>query len=259
MKKFLITTLTMLFSFYQSHSQNIAEEKIIEKNAIFLDTINIRGIVFDVTGKPVANTLLLSKNTRLNNGNNPVFGLTNKQGQFELKGAFFKDVITVKLFGGDYEVVNNGSRYLEIHLPDQNLKNTTNYSASVSTVRKYPKVLPEIEISPDNSIYEFGAWIEAKAIFSGGIDSFKTYVQKQLRYPEKAIANNIEGDVEIRFTVDKDGSLKDFKVLRGIGYGCEEQVIEAIKKSPKWRPGVFNGKAESAPSSVTINFKLTDK
>ncbi|RYE32221.1 MAG: TonB family protein [Sphingobacteriaceae bacterium] len=259
MKYGLITALIIISSCYKTRSQNFTEQKTIEKNIIQLDTINIRGTVFDVTRKPVPSVLLLSKNTRLNNGSNPVYALTNNEGQFELNGAFFKDVITVKLFGGDYEVVNNGSRYLEIYLPDQISKKTITYSASVSTVKKHPKILPEIKVLDDNGIYEIGTWIELKASFIGGIDSFKTFIQKQLKYPEKAINNNIEGDVEINFMVSKDGSLKDFKVLRGIGYGCEEQVIDAIKNSPKWRPAVFNGKAESAPSSITINFKLTDK
>ena len=78
-------------------------------------------------------------------------------------------------------------------------------------------------------------------------------------YPENAIAHNIEGEVEIGFTIERDGSLTGFKVLRGIGYGCNEAVINAIIASPRWSPQIINGRPVASKYSVIFNFKLTDK
>ena len=51
------------------------------------------------------------------------------------------------------------------------------------------------------------------------------------------ITNSIEGKVFITFAVEEDGSLTDIKVVRGIGYGCDEEAIRIIKMMPKWIPG----------------------
>lgn len=61
-------------------------------------------------------------------------------------------------------------------------------------------------------------------------------LQKRIIYPEEAIENDIEGIVSIQFTIDEEGNTTNFSTIQGIGYGCEEAVIKAIKQS-KFNPG----------------------
>jgi TonB family protein len=93
---------------------------------------------------------------------------------------------------------------------------------------------------------------------TGGKRSFKKYMETNLQYPQQALENKIEGRVTIQFTVRSDGGLEDFKVIKGLGYGCENEVIRLIKSGPKWSPA---RKAETPIASrfrLRMRFKLPD-
>ncbi|UXE67282.1 MAG: energy transducer TonB [Chryseotalea sp. WA131a] len=78
--------------------------------------------------------------------------------------------------------------------------------------------------------------------FPGGMKALGKYVDgKNHYYPEQARKNKIEGKVIIQFIVNADGTSSDFKVIKGIGYGCDEAAVEAFKKMPKWKPATING------------------
>lgn len=225
-----------------------------------IDTINIRGIVYDAAGKPAPSIFLTSTNKEIVYSGYNLYTVTDAQGRFELKGALVKDTINIHSWAGDINLINNGSRYLEITLPAS--KNFLIKSPiQVFATRKYKKsALSKFKVIKNANIADYyGVAIEKLPNFPHGNEKFIEIIKGQLNYPEKAIANNIEGDVEIGFTIERDGILTNFKVLRGIGYDCEEQVIDAIKKFPHWVPAVITGRPIATQSSITINFKLTDK
>lgn len=82
------------------------------------------------------------------------------------------------------------------------------------------------------------------------------YIQKNLVYPEKAKAEGIEGRVFITFTIEKDGSVSNVKILRGIGGGCDEAAKEVVEKMPKWKPGTQRGKPVRVQFNLPIKFEL---
>ncbi|HMG93924.1 MAG TPA: TonB family protein [Chryseolinea sp.] len=90
---------------------------------------------------------------------------------------------------------------------------------------------------------------------SGGRRAFKQYLEKNIQYPEQALAENIEGKVTIQFTVETSGQISDFKVLKGIGHGCEEEVIRLVKQGPKWNPTKRN--TESLRDKVKVRMRFT--
>lgn len=94
---------------------------------------------------------------------------------------------------------------------------------------------------------------------SGGRKAFKQYLETQIQYPVQAIENKVEGKVTIEFSVDIDGQLKDFKVLKGIGYGCDEEVIRVVKKGPAWSPSKKNAAAKKEKMRLRYKFDLTRK
>ncbi|MEE1097836.1 MAG: energy transducer TonB, partial [Bacteroidales bacterium] len=87
-------------------------------------------------------------------------------------------------------------------------------------------------------------------------DSLYAYIQKNLVYPEKSKAEGIEGRVFITFTIEKDGSVSNVKILRGIGGGCEEATVEMIKNMPKWKPAKQRGKPVRCQFNLPIKFEL---
>jgi len=101
--------------------------------------------------------------------------------------------------------------------------------------------------------------VENSAEFPGGIEKFYSYLSKSIRYPGVARENNVQGKVFLTFVVEKDGSLTDIKVLRGIGSGCDEEAMRVIKASPKWKPGQQNGRPVRQQYTVPISFTLQEQ
>ena len=58
-----------------------------------------------------------------------------------------------------------------------------------------------------------------------------------MKYPQMARESHIEGPVYIEFVVEKDGSISNTKLLRGIGGGCDEEALRVVRNMPKWKPG----------------------
>ena len=92
--------------------------------------------------------------------------------------------------------------------------------------------------------------------FPGGLDAFGMFLVRNLRYPVIARENGIEGIVMVAFTVEKDGTLDNFHIEKGIGNGFDEEAIRVMSLSPKWKPGTKYGKRASIAYSVPIAFTL---
>jgi len=78
----------------------------------------------------------------------------------------------------------------------------------------------------------------------------------KIREPAMAKDAGIKGKVYVTFVVDKDGSIADVKVLRGIGGGCDEEAMRVVKGMPRWSPGKQRGKAVRVQYNLPINFIL---
>jgi len=88
----------------------------------------------------------------------------------------------------------------------------------------------------------------------GGLEKFFEYFALKFNAPPEAVKNNIGGRIILRFFVEPDGSLTEFEILRGIGYGCDEEAVRVLKQSPKWVPGIQNGKPQRVPFVLPVVF-----
>jgi len=98
--------------------------------------------------------------------------------------------------------------------------------------------------------------VEKTPEFPGGLDAFYQFLGKNIRYPAAAREHKVQGRVIISFIVEKDGSLSDVHVVRGIGSGADEESVRVLKLSPKWEPGLQNSKPVRVQYSVPISFTL---
>lgn len=98
--------------------------------------------------------------------------------------------------------------------------------------------------------------VEEQPSFPGGVEEMYKYLGKAVKYPEMAKDAGISGTVYVTFEVDKEGNIKDVKVLRGIGGGCDEEAIRVVKAMPKWKPGKQRGKAVRVQFNLPIKFTL---
>jgi len=92
--------------------------------------------------------------------------------------------------------------------------------------------------------------------FQGGIGAFIKFLRHNINYPESARKNNTSGTVNISFVVEKDGSLTNIKVQRGVGDGCDEEAVRVMKLSPPWKPGMADGKPVRVAYNVPIAFPM---
>lgn len=92
--------------------------------------------------------------------------------------------------------------------------------------------------------------------YPGGNQALFKFLGENIKYPEQAKKDEISGKVYVTFTVDKDGSVKDVHVLRGIGGGCDEEAIRVVKMMSHWTPGEQDGAKVSIEYNLPINFKL---
>jgi TonB family protein len=90
----------------------------------------------------------------------------------------------------------------------------------------------------------------------GGRNAFKNYLEHQVKYPEEALKNKTEGKVTVKFTVEADGKLTDFAIVKGIGDGCEEELIRLIRNGPSWKASTKNNQALRDQVRVRFRFEL---
>ncbi|MBW4889075.1 TonB family protein [Mucilaginibacter sp. HMF5004] len=92
----------------------------------------------------------------------------------------------------------------------------------------------------------------------GGMEKFYTFLGSKIRYPNAAKESGTQGRAVITFIVEKDGSLTDIKAVRDPGNGLADEAIRVLKLSPKWKPGMQNGRAVRVQYTIPVNFSLGD-
>ncbi len=118
---------------------------------------------------------------------------------------------------------------------------------------KLPKVDPDTIPGAKDIVFTA---VEQSPSFPGGQEAFYQYLAKNLKYPAEAVKKNVQGRAILTFVIEKDGSLTDIKVVRGLGSGTDEEAVRVLKASPKWNPGVQNKRKVRVQYSVPINFSM---
>ena len=92
--------------------------------------------------------------------------------------------------------------------------------------------------------------------FPGGTDEMVAYLHREVVYPIEARENAVEGIVRVEFIVMPSGRVGNAKVLEGLGFGCDEEVLRAIMAMPHWTPGVKNNSKVATRVVMAIGFSL---
>lgn len=119
--------------------------------------------------------------------------------------------------------------------------------------------IPEVVIVediPEEPVDVVFTIVEQKPLPVGGVSAFFKFFSKNMKYPNQARRMGIEGKVFVQFIVDKDGSLTEIEVIKGIGAGCDEEAVRVLLLSPKWNPGKQRGKPVKVRMVLPIDFRL---
>lgn len=100
--------------------------------------------------------------------------------------------------------------------------------------------------------------VDEPAEFPGGMPALKEYIKANLKYPETAKANGIEGKCYLQFVVKADGSISNVKVKKGVidCPECDREAVRMTEAMPKWTPGRTNGKTVDSIFNLPVIFKL---
>ncbi len=134
----------------------------------------------------------------------------------------------------------------------RSIDNSSNPSPSASDVISESEASIPENISLSNPM-EFA---EKMPAYPGGVNTMTSFLNSQLKYPSIAIDNEVQGTVYIQFVVSQTGTLSNFKVVKGIGFGCDEEALRVAKLMPHWIPGEHSGKKVPVIYTIPVNFNL---
>ena len=156
-------------------------------------------------------------------------------------------------------------------IPDQDLLNSTDAKIGDKTqdgeVMEIPVEDPDalkatqpempvaVETEEKNQVF---ITVEQNPEFAGGMNALLKFLQKNLRYPTPAVNANVMGKVYMQFVVGQDGNISKVDVLKGIGFGCDEEAQRVVKLMPKWSPGRQSGRAVAVKFTLPISFQLSE-
>ncbi len=98
--------------------------------------------------------------------------------------------------------------------------------------------------------------VEKESEYPGGVNKWSRYLNKNLKYPDRAINIKIEGEVRILFIVDKEGVVKDPYVAKSVEYSLDGESLKIVEQSGKWEPAFQNGKNVNTYKVQPVNFRL---
>jgi len=164
----------------------------------------------------------------------------------------------VELKGGQYKTVeyNYMKKYTYFvpkgHLPVILLPAHENPSWSVEPMKK-TVVVPVNKLDTSGHIFDI---VDKMPEFPGGISALMRYLETHIKYPEEAKANHCTGRVVINFVVEKDGTVSNVNVFRGVCPSLDKEAVKVVAQMPQWVPGYKNGKPVRVSFYLPIKFSM---
>lgn len=115
------------------------------------------------------------------------------------------------------------------------------------------KKVEVIEQSESDEVFEV---VDNMPSFPGGQGAMFEYISRNIKYPEIAVANGVQGCVIVTFIVKKDGSLSYVRIVKSVDPALDKEALRLIKSMPKWSPGIKKGKYVNVKFTVPVTFRL---
>ena len=205
-------------------------------------TVTYKGKVVDKDGKPIQGVKILSVPN-----STPTEVTTQADGSFEFKASPKAKLLLL---------YQDGNKKKSISFTDERLpkENKTNWTIVYN--EKWNEVMQSDPGTPDNPIFEV---VEHMPEFTGGgMPALMEYLSKNIKYPEAAMKKGIQGRGIVQFVVEKDGSITNVKILRGVDPELDKEAVRVVSAMPKWKPGTQRGEAVRVRFTVPVMFRLTE-
>ena len=252
-------TLFILFAFLQTFflpsfaqliSRNDSADYII-KTYTLADTIHVRGKLTTPDGEPAKGLLVWVQSKKYDYFDSPR-AVTDSLGNFQLQYVEPGDTLRIQGIVLRQSVPVMGSRIINLTVRDG--ANLAMDTATIKPVGQKKGSRPPVQYKTKSSRWLNGsAGIPPRA--GTGSLSLQNYLREHVSYSQEALDHGVEGLVSITFEITKERKPVNFRIRRGIGYGCEEAVIEILKNTP-WRPSIQEGVPTNFEMDATLYFAM---
>lgn len=151
-------------------------------------------------------------------------------------------------------LVSDALKDLDSQISTQTIEDGTTVEGAGVNIDDYRQVaVDETDDKEDKKIY---TWVQVKPSFPGGEEARLKWLRDNLEYPQQAIMDEIQGQVQVGFVVEKDGSITDVKIVQSAHSSLDREAIRLVKAMPKWIPGKQNGNTVRAYFTQPIRFVL---
>lgn len=154
--------------------------------------------------------------------------------------------------------VKNEVMEMEEQLEDNTARGVVNQEGS-DDADKFKAVQEAVivkEPEPAPKEEEIFVAVEQQAEFPGGMAALMKWLSNNIRYPEAAQQNDVQGRVIVKFVVEKDGSVSQVQILKGVDKDLDKEALRVVNKMPKWQAGKNNGVAVRSYFTLPVNFRL---
>lgn len=196
--------------------------------------VKVKAQIVDSNYKPIIGVNIIIKGK-------PIGTISDLDGNFILNA---QEDATLQISGLGYR-----TRELEVKAIKNNMKIQLLPTNAKSTV-------PEDQKDENEPIFTV---VEDMPEFPGGMKNLLKYLQTELQYPEVAKENGIEGRVSCRFTIQKDGTITNVEVIRGVDPNLDQEAIRVLEVMPAWKPGRQRGRNVAVSYTVPVTFRLGKK
>lgn len=140
-----------------------------------------------------------------------------------------------------------------VELADVDIISSEDDQAAAQTQAYVPPAVVEEE---EESAQQIFTVVETMPEFPGGQGQLMSFLAKSIKYPVIAQENGIQGRVSCSFVINKDGSIVDAEVIRGVDPSLDKEALRVINSMPKWSPGKQRGKPVRVKYTVPVTFRL---
>jgi TonB family protein len=211
--------------------------------------ITVTGKISGADGKPLPGAIVTIKG--LTTGTS-----TDAEGKFTLSDVPTNAMLVISFIGFDSHTVKvNGKTSIDVTMA----RAIALKEVVVKTEELVPgSTKPTSTTSPNRkgNVYTV---VEKAPEFPGGMNELGVYLTKNLRYPADARKANVKGRVFVQFVVTETGGIESLRILKGIGFGCDEEAVRVVSQMPNWTPGKQNGQPVAVQYNLPILFDLVKK
>ncbi len=142
----------------------------------------------------------------------------------------------------------------DVELEQQDIISSEDDASAAQTETFVAPVVEEEE--EEESAQQIFTVVEKQPEFPGGTAELFKYLSKAIKYPVIAQENGIQGRVVCSFVVNRDGSIVDIQVMRGVDPSLDKEAVRVISEMPKWKPGEQRGKPVRVRFILPVQFRL---